>query len=63
LTPTRCELSSAPSRWGDRTAYGLLCDKPTGPPNVLDASRSGLFVRTGSSTPKRLRRRASLRRW
>lgn len=63
LTPTRCELSSAPSRWGSRTAYGLLCDKPTGPPNVFDASRSGLFVRTGSGTPKRLRAPAGTTRW
>ena len=55
LTPARCRLSSAPSRWGNRTAFGLLCDKLSGPPNVFDASRSGLFVRTGSGTPKRLR--------
>ena len=54
LTPAGCRLSSVPSRWRTRTAYGLLCDKPGGPPDVLDERRSGLFVRTGSGTPKRL---------
>jgi hypothetical protein len=63
LTPARCDLTSAPARWGNRTAYGLLCDKLTGPPNHYDASRSGLFVRTGSGTPKRLLAPSGTARW
>ena len=55
LTSTRCDLTSAPARWRTRTAYGMACDKLTGPPNVFDPSRSGLFVKTGSGAPKRMR--------
>jgi hypothetical protein len=55
LVPKRCELTSAPSRWRDRVAYGLSCDKPHGKPHVHDRSRSGLFARKGSAAPKRLR--------
>lgn len=55
LAPKRCEVTSAPARWRDRVAYGLSCAKPHGPPNVFDAQRSGLFVRTGNHAPKRLR--------
>jgi hypothetical protein len=55
LVPTRCELTSAPSRWGSRVAYGLSCDKLRGKPNVHDRTRSGLFVRKGSAAAKRLR--------
>ncbi len=55
LVPKRCALTTAPSRWGSRVAYGLLCTKLTGKPNVHDAKRSGLFVRKNSAAPKRLR--------
>jgi hypothetical protein len=55
LTPTRCALSAAPSRWGSRVAYGLSCDRLHGKPHVHDSKRSGLFVRKGSATAKRLR--------
>jgi len=55
LAPKRCEVTSAPSRWRDRVAYGLSCAKPHGPPDVFDPRRSGLFVRTGDHPPKRLR--------
>ena len=55
LAPKRCTLTSAPSRWGSRVAYGLDCDKLHGKPNVHDYKRSGLFVRKGSGAPKRLR--------
>ncbi len=55
LVPKRCELTSAPSRWLGRVAYGLSCDKLRGKPNVHDRARSGLFVREGSAAPKRLR--------
>jgi hypothetical protein len=55
LVPGRCALTSAPSRWGSRVAYGLDCDKPHGKPHVHDPGRSGLFVRQGSAAAKRLR--------
>ena len=55
LVPARCSLSSAPSRWRDRVAYGLSCDKLSGKPHVHDRARSGLFVRTGAGAAKRLR--------
>ena len=55
LVPKRCALTTAPSRWGSRVAYGLLCTKLTGKPNVHDAKRSGLFVRKNGAAPKRLR--------
>lgn len=55
LAPKRCELTSAPSRWGARVAYGLSCDKLHGKPHVHDRTRSGLFVRKGSAAAKRLR--------
>lgn len=55
LVPKRCALTSAPSRWRDRVAYGLSCDKPSGKPHVHDRSRSGLFVRKGAGAAKRLR--------
>jgi hypothetical protein len=54
LTPTRCALSAAPSRWGSRVAYGLSCDKLHGKPHVHDDNRSGLFVRKNSAAPRRL---------
>jgi hypothetical protein len=55
LVPTRCSLSAAPSRWRDRVAYGLSCDKLHGKPHVHDRARSGLFARKGSGAAKRLR--------
>ena len=55
LTPKRCELTTAPARWGSRVAYGLSCSKLHGPPHVYDAGRSGLFVRSGAGAPKKLR--------
>jgi hypothetical protein len=55
LAPKRCTLSATPSRWGSRVAYGLSCDKLAGRPGVHDAKRSGLFVRTSSGAPTRLR--------
>ena len=54
LVPKRCELTAAPSRWDERVAYGLACDKLRGKPNVHDRTRSGVFVRKGSAAPKRL---------
>ncbi|MDX6717846.1 MAG: hypothetical protein QOJ63_100 [Solirubrobacteraceae bacterium] len=55
LAPRRCTLTAAPARWGSRVAYGLGCTKLRGKPRVHDLKRSGLFVRTGTGAPKRLR--------
>lgn len=55
LAPRRCKVSTAPSRWRQRVAYGLDCDKLAGRAGVHDARRSGLFVRKGSGAAKRLR--------
>lgn len=52
LTLKRCELSTAPAVWGSRLAYGLACATPN---NVSDDKRSGLYVKTGSGNPRRLR--------
>ena len=54
LVPKRCTLTTAPSRWDERVAYGLDCDRLHGKPNVHDRTRSGLFVRKGSGAAKRL---------
>lgn len=53
LTLKRCELTTAPARWGDRIAYGQLCRKPN---RQIDEDRSGLYVKSASGTIKRLRR-------
>lgn len=53
LVPKRCQLTTAPSRWLDRVAYGLDCSKLGGKP-VHDPSRSGLFVRRGAGAPRHL---------
>lgn len=51
LTPGRCTLTTAPARWRTRTAFGLLCRKAN---NQIDDNRSGLYVKHGSGTIKRL---------
>jgi hypothetical protein len=53
LTLRRCTLTTAPARWGDRTAYGQLCRKTN---KQIDENRSGLYVKNASGTIKRLRR-------
>ena len=52
LTPKRCRLNGAPVVWGTRLAYGLSCRTPG---NVSDLKRSGLYVKNGSGSPRRLR--------
>jgi len=52
LTLKRCSLSTAPAVWGTRLAYGLSCGTPK---NVSDDKRSGLYVKTGAGSPRRLR--------
>lgn len=53
LTLKRCELTTAPARWGVRTAYGQLCRKTN---RQIDETRSGLYVKSASGTIKHLRR-------
>jgi len=57
LTLKRCGLSTAPAVWGSRLAYGLSCATPN---NVSDYKRSGLYVKTGAGSPRRLRPPAKL---
>jgi len=52
LTLKRCGLSTAPVVWGTRLAYGLSCATPN---NFSDGKRSGLYVKTGAGSPRRLR--------
>jgi hypothetical protein len=47
LTLRGCSLSTAPSLWRDRAAYGLGC-------RGTQVKRSGLYVRTTNGTPRRL---------
>jgi len=55
LAPNNCSLTSAPSRWGNRVAYGLACTKASGASRVADLRRSGLYVRTSPYKPRRMR--------
>lgn len=50
LVPRGCSLSTAPALWRSRAAYGLACT--TG--NRFDARRSGVHVKTGSRSPRRM---------
>ena len=52
LTPKRCRLNGAPAVWGTRLAYGLYCRTPK---KRADVKRSGLYVKNGSGSPRRLR--------
>jgi len=52
LTLKRCRLEQAPAVWGTRLAYGLDCHKPNG---TGDNKRSGLYVKAGAGSPRRLR--------
>lgn len=54
LAPSNCQLTTAPSRWGARVAYGLNCFKLVKRRRVADPARSGLFVRTGRGPRTRL---------
>lgn len=54
LVRESCVLSTTPSRWRTRVAYGLECFTRSGGRRVSDTKRSGLYVRTGSGTPRRL---------
>lgn len=53
LTLKRCQLlEQAPAVWGTRLAYGLHCHKPN---KAADSKRSGLYVKAGTGSPRRLR--------
>ena len=49
LTLPKCAISTAPSWWRTRIAYGLDC---TG--SAANRKRTGLYVKNGSRAPKRL---------
>jgi hypothetical protein len=51
LALARCTLSTPPALWRTRAAYGLQCRRG----RTFDASRSGLYVKTGNGAPRRLR--------
>jgi hypothetical protein len=53
LTLTRCTLSTAPAVWRTRAVYGLQCRTAAKTP-TFDTKRSGLYVKTGTGTPRRL---------
>jgi len=50
FTLSGCSLTTAPSLWRERAAYGHFCRRGT----TYDARRSGLYVKTGGRTPRRL---------
>jgi len=52
LTIARCGLTAGPAVSGTRVAYGLYCRTPGNRP---DDKRSGLYVKNGSGSPRRLR--------
>jgi hypothetical protein len=52
LTLKRCEIATAPAVWRTRLAYGLECRKPN---KQIDDARSGLYVKTGAKSPRRMR--------
>jgi hypothetical protein len=52
LALRRCGVTTAPAVWRTRAVYGLECRKGA---RTFDAKRSGLYVKTGSGTPRRLR--------
>lgn len=62
LAPGRCTLSTTPSRWRKRVAYGLACFTRKDGRKVADDSRSGLYVRSGSASPQRLSAPRAVRR-
>ena len=49
-----CSLATAPSLWRRRAAYGLSCFKRVDGRRIADDTRTGLYVRTGTGTPRRL---------
>lgn len=59
----RCSMSTAPALWRTRAAYGLSCHRVVDGRRVADDSRSGLYVRTGTGTPKRLSTPRQARRY
>ncbi|MBA2516348.1 MAG: hypothetical protein H0V22_03385 [Solirubrobacterales bacterium] len=54
LALKRCSLTTAPSVWRTRTAFGLACTKGTGSLRRNDPRRSGLYVKTAAGATGRL---------
>jgi hypothetical protein len=48
--PSGCTPTTAPALWRGRAAYGLFCRRG----RTADPKRSGLYVRTGSGTARRV---------
>jgi hypothetical protein len=48
---SRCLPTTAPALWRDRSATGMSCTTAGG---RHDAKRSGIYVRTGTGTPRRI---------
>jgi hypothetical protein len=54
LTPSGCGLTTAPSAWRSRTAFGLACTRRSGSGRVDDPKRSGVYVKSSSGSARRL---------
>lgn len=52
LALPECSLSTAPALWGRRAAYGLACRRA----GVSDTRRSGVYVKSGTGSPRRMPR-------
>ena len=50
----RCAATTAPAIWNRYAAYGLSCFKRVDGKRVFDGRRSGLYLRRGSGTPRRV---------
>jgi len=59
LTRRGCRLTTAPALWRDRAAYGLECR--TG--RRFDGRRSGVYVKDGTTAPRRIPRPAEAARF
>ncbi len=53
LAPKQCALSATPAVWRASVAYALSCFERKGGKKVVDAARSGLYLKKGGRTPVR----------
>ena len=53
LAPARCTVSSTPAVWRSSIAYGLACFKLVKGKQVVDAARSGLYLKKAGKKPIR----------
>lgn len=59
LAPRSCALTTAPSLWSDRAAFGVLCHRG----RVADDGRSGLYLKRGTGAPRHLPRAKAVARY